>query len=114
MGELARFNGLFVAAGRAPRARDVACRGVVGDRMGCGASVKLTTEEQLKEAERARKRHAKRVAASELLRLRMVEPKPGGYLEAHVLDTILTLAGKAAAKLGLLELDGELLKIEYR
>ena len=81
--------------------------------MGCGNSIAVTPEQQLKDEQRRKRKHAKVVSRSELLTLRMVEPKPGAVVEVRMMETVGVLLGRAAIKIGLEEWDGELLTMEY-
>merc|ERR1712086_779174 len=82
-------------------------------KMGCGNSIAVTPEQQLKDEQRRKRKHAKVVSRSELLTLRMVEPKPGAVVEVRMMETVGVLLGRAAIKIGLEEWDGELLTMEY-
>jgi len=81
--------------------------------MGCGNSIDVSPEQRQKDDTRRKRREAKMIARSQLLTVRMVEPAPGAEVEVRVLETVGTLVGRAAVKLGLEEWDGELLMLEF-
>lgn len=81
--------------------------------MGCGTSIDVTAEQRQKDDARRKKKWDKMVARSELLLLRMVEPKPGAEVQARMMETVGTVLGRAAVKIGLEEWDGELLQMEF-